>query len=359
MARTKKPRPMNTSTLAGLPAFASNSVLNGLGRFLRWSLARFFSAPLQNTALGMLGVAIVVSTSNALFWQTAVHPAPLFAQQTTAPASPHTDKTAPIAPLPRVLEARPTGQPLAEQASAPAQNPAQSPSITPAPTQSPAELPHEPGNVSNEQLARAQEVLKTLGLFEGKVDGFYGPQTAQGIRAFELRNGLAPKGALTPQIIQKIINSPVTLQPSAQTVSVRQIPQALAQSQPDTPQANSEDLGNVPMPAPLQTQSIPDPLSAITQSVAARQNVPTSLSPAQTAPVAEAAAIAPVVDAELVRKIQRGLASLGFLAGSIDGIPGEATARAIRNFEVYNNYQVTGEVSAQMLDLLLEGGAAI
>jgi peptidoglycan hydrolase-like protein with peptidoglycan-binding domain len=66
-----------------------------------------------------------------------------------------------------------------------------------------------------------------------------------------------------------------------------------------------------------------------------------------------------VTDPVIVAKVQRGLASLGFLHGPADGIAGEATAKAIRNFEVYYNYKVTGRISPELLDLLVQNGASI
>lgn len=66
-----------------------------------------------------------------------------------------------------------------------------------------------------------------------------------------------------------------------------------------------------------------------------------------------------VTDPVIVAKVQRGLGSLGFLHGPADGVAGEATAKAIRNFEVYFNYKVTGRISPELLDLLVDNGAAI
>ncbi|WP_407648155.1 peptidoglycan-binding domain-containing protein [Devosia rhodophyticola] len=43
--------------------------------------------------------------------------------------------------------------------------------------------------------------------------------------------------------------------------------------------------------------------------------------------------------------------------GPIDGEAGEETARAVRNFEVYYNYDVTGRVTPQLVDLLAAAGA--
>ncbi len=64
-------------------------------------------------------------------------------------------------------------------------------------------------------------------------------------------------------------------------------------------------------------------------------------------------------DPVVVAKVQRGLASLGFLHAAADGVPGETTAKAIRNFEVFYNYQVTGRITPDLLDLLVQNGAAI
>jgi len=78
----------------------------------------------------------------------------------------------------------------------------------------------------------------------------------------------------------------------------------------------------------------------------------TDATPDQVQPVS-------VSDPVTVAKVQRGLASLGFLHGPADGVAGEATAKAIRNFEVYFNYKVTGRISPELLDLLLDNGAVI
>jgi len=66
-----------------------------------------------------------------------------------------------------------------------------------------------------------------------------------------------------------------------------------------------------------------------------------------------------VTDPVIVAQVQRGLGSLGFLHGPADGVAGEATAKAIRNFEVYYNYKVTGRISPELLDLLVQNGASI
>ena len=79
--------------------------------------------------------------------------------------------------------------------------------------------------------------------------------------------------------------------------------------------------------------------------------------PSELAPVAQADDVS--TDPDVVAQVQRGLNSLGFLRGNIDGVAGEATARAIRNFEVYYNFNVTGRVTRQLITMLRDRGAII
>jgi len=98
-----------------------------------------------------------------------------------------------------------------------------------------------------------------------------------------------------------------------------------------------------PMPAPVQSAPAPQVAVAATQPAAA----PT------------ATAGPPATDAALVMQIQRGLASLGFFHAAIDGKPGPETARAIREFENFHRYRITGQVQPDLVGLLREAGATI
>jgi hypothetical protein len=66
-----------------------------------------------------------------------------------------------------------------------------------------------------------------------------------------------------------------------------------------------------------------------------------------------------VTDPVIVSRVQRGLASLGFLHGPIDGVAGEATAKAIRTFETFYNYERTGRITPELPDLLVKAGATL
>ena len=62
--------------------------------------------------------------------------------------------------------------------------------------------------IGNADIAAMQEKLKQLGLFDGTVDGYYGPKTADAIRAFEQRHGLPRTGAASPQVIEAVRGAP-------------------------------------------------------------------------------------------------------------------------------------------------------
>ena len=123
----------------------------------------------------------------------------------------------------------------------------------------------------------------------------------------------------------------------------------------------------VAAPAVAAASPTPDPV-AVSTLVTPAQKLAAQMGtlPPDATPTAPASVVADTgdddsgsIDPVLITKIQRALASLGFLGAKIDGQPGEATAKAIRNFEVFYNYPVTGLATPQMLDLLVQHGATI
>lgn len=434
---------MTAATLTHLPLAAGGAVLASAGRAALWAFSRFMRAPLTNAAIMTMVSLTAMAGSNALFFQAQEHPAPLFAPLAgrQVAAAPSVEPVVPavrqgkhqvIAPLP---QAEPTG------------------SITP-----------DSRPIGNAEVFEMQRKLEMLKLFEGTIDGYYGPQTARAIKKFEERNGMKPKGELTTEILELIRSAPaiaatsepeqlpapeplpatdalpkVRLQPVAEpaadpaplaavmprtVTTVEPLPapdplplavqaQPVAQKQPprreipETPQdafnlaietagdaidtiingvqtvAMTKHAASKPVAA---QQFTPDPpgTAAAAEQVPARTDAQVAMIeprpvPGQPLVVAEPApgalAEVPVLDTEakledlmpafsvtdpvIVARVQRGLASLGFLHGPTDGVAGEATAKAIRNFEVYYNYKVTGRISPELLDLLVQNGASI
>lgn len=287
-------------------SFASRSlILGSVWAVLRLVFRRLARAPLTSTTLALVTAGYMWALVNALFLQPPSTEAPWI----PGPAE--------QAAFERQLAAIVLPELRAE--------PAQPAGVDPVPTQSvPAAVPLElPGEVvGNRDTFRVQTMLKALGLFGADIDGYYGPVTATAIRTFEQSAGLASTGAISPQLIEALeaaymrgqIRRPISMAPPAPVGTVAAPPQA----QPADP------LAEIARSAQLMTPlSEPDP------------------------------------ERELVAAVQRGLASLGFLHGTIDGIPGEATARAIRNFEVFNNYPVTGEVTPDLIDMLQAANASL
>lgn len=153
-----------------------------------------------------------------------------------------------------------------------------------------------------------QSKLFELGYFQEKVDGYYGPKTAAAIREFEVENGLVSTGAISDELVEVLNTGRVSI-PSAAPVTV--------------PASNSDPLLNIAQQASAET-----PL---------------------TTP--------PSITSDLVAKVQAGLNSLGYDVGKVDGIQGEATATAIRKFETFYNYDQTGKITPELLDMLKAANA--
>lgn len=383
---------MTATTFSRLPLLAGTAVATSLGRVGLWTMSRYMRAPLASTGLLALVTLTALAASNALYFQTARHPAPFFAPAMDVPVS-----ESQVAPEPMPALVRETAVVVA-----PAAVTQETTGSVAAPAAAPV-VPDAP--VGNKDAFAVQKKLTELGLFNGTVDGFYGPMTANAIRAFEQRNGMTPTGAMTPDVIDAILRAdaagmvPVA-QPAPvvqQAVAVQPAPQVQVQPtpQPDrvvarlpalSPVDQAVDtIGNAAAqtidsivaaiddgrttPAAPAVKPIPAlPLAAVSQQqmpapvqVASLEPVappqPVTAVPDQT--VAATTNVAPANNVQLVSQIQTGLASLGFYHGSIDGHPGDATAKAIREFENFHSYKQTGQVSPDLVGLLRQAGAAI
>lgn len=415
---------MTAATLTHLPLAAGGAMLASAGRVVLWTFSRYMRAPLTHTGLLVLVGMSAMAGSNALYLQEEMHPSPLFAR--VAPAVDRAPRVAPVVPaarLPRPQVLKPLQQVVTTGSVAREAEPV----------------------IGNAEVFELQRKLAMMNFFDGKIDGYYGPQTAGAIRKFEERAGLPAKGELTTEIVEAVRDAkpfatppreaapdatPVLVAPSAaapvteplpaptplpETVqplsalppaAKRQTAPALRRELPETPQEAFniavdtagdaidtiiEGVQTVTMnrppnrpvasqrvvrePAvqalpPLRSSSEPEARTQVATAEAA-QPTPGSAPLAEVEETAELPELDTdarpedlmppfsVTDPTTVASVQRGLASLGFLHGPADGVAGEATARAIRNFEVYFNYKVTGRITPELLDLLVRNGASI
>ncbi|HEY4203267.1 MAG TPA: peptidoglycan-binding domain-containing protein [Devosiaceae bacterium] len=404
---------MTAATISHLPLAVGGAVASSAGRVGLWAIARFARAPLAYSGIFAMTTLSVMAASNALYHQAHRHPAPLF-----APAA--TQQSAELTPVrqvqpptrPRTQPARPTY--------------VSTPVVTQETTGSLPDTADTGDSVGNSQVFAVQQKLMAMQLFEGKVDGYYGPMTASAIRKFETQTGRQPEGALSRDVVDAILNTPVTgpmsaltrplqpepapLPPAAQPVQMAAAdvqpnmyvapPEAQAQPQqadviPPLVFGQQAQQQQAPVLVAQQVQSGPEDVlddvadgaagafdalvSTVQGGTHQQSSVRGTPQPQANAPIpparliqASAPAVQPAMqpitenlsadpsdDPALVARVQRGLASLGFLAGTVDGVPGEATAKAIRNFEVYYNYSVTGKVSPQLVGMLQDAGAVL
>ena len=402
---------MTASILSQLPLAAGSALLGTVNRGGLWAVSRYMKAPLASTGLLAMVTLTALAGSNALYFQTEVHPSPFFAPARASVATVE-------APAAQRSESPAVTEPVANPAPAPLAAPAAWRQVASSETTGsvPVTVPDAP--VGNAQMFEVQKKLFELQLFTGQVDGYYGPRTAAAIRAFEQMNGMELTGSTEARVLDAILSSdsagrvatpaPVP-QPQAQAapvaapVAVQQASMASPAPQvaPAAPQADQivarlpglspaeqvlDDVAqtaantidgiiaavDVPRSTPQAVANPPIPRADVT--VAARQPLPEPLTPvvapvapapAPAAPVQQArastpaATVAPASDAQLVTQIQRGLASLGFYRAPVDGRPSAETARAIREFESFNNFEMTGQVKPDLVPLLLRSGATI
>ena len=324
-------------------------------RLLSWGFERFMRAPFTYLGIASLVGLSAAAGTNAMYWQTMRHPAPLWG----APSVPQADAAPPIRPI--VLA--PVRQTVPEPV------PVTSPETTGS-LGTPADTDDATGNA---RVFAVQKKLEALHLFDGKVDGYYGPQTARAIRAFEEARGLKPQGAMTSDVVEAILAAPmgnlsqIATEPAPvrQAMPVQQVAYAAPSPVVSLPPLTA--TSSAPAATDLQqTASISGGGTTVDALIAADtaelpaladadpQVQQASMGPAGTSGSEDAAS----TRADMVIKIQKGLASLGFLAGTIDGVASERTAKAIRNFEVFNNFPVSGQITPDLVTLLAEAGAS-
>ena len=379
---------MTVEAMSSLPFQAGSAVAAAAGRTALWAVSVYMRQPLRNTALAALVGLSAMAGFNALYKQSHHHPAPLFGSF---------DEAAPV-----VKKAKPS-------AVVPAAKPKKLALPTGPETTGSVNEPANLETIGTDDVLAMQQKLVALGLLDGKADGLFGPRTAKAIKAYEASVGRTPRGLLTPTIVAMIrdaqMHAPVTSAPTIPVPAKTDLP-AVVTPRVTTPTptvaaaappALAVPTGKVtsdplPAPAPLltagnpapapaapvqvaaleapaETEALPDPAPTVTkrsvQTIAVHAAPPPAVDtdaadqpmPDDLAPITEGEDAS--TDHDVVAAVQRGLNSLGFLHQQVDGVAGEATAKAIRNFEVYYRYDVTGRVTRELVRLLKQSGAVI
>lgn len=379
--------------MSSLPLQAGGAVAAAAGRTALWVISLYMRQPLRNTAVALLIGVSALAGSNALYKQAHHHPAPLFGSFASAPI---VKKAAPVLPAKKPSK---LAQPVSDETTGSVDEPARTVGI-----------------FAKGDIAAVQQKLQTLGMFSGRIDGLFGPKTSKAIKAFEASVGRPQKGVLSTELVAMVRGADIPVQapivPRAPVVTQQAVPmqQEAAAEVPTVAAQIAPAVTADPLPAPapllpatpksVTAQALPAVQAPVDDTAESAIQVATA-EPGQTTPAAPLALVQPNTvpkrsvqtiavratqapapaqddaqqmpeqiasvndnsdasnDSDVVSSIQRGLNSLGFLHAKVSGVADEATAKAIRNFEVYFNYNVTGRVTKQLLGLLEQNGAVI
>jgi peptidoglycan hydrolase-like protein with peptidoglycan-binding domain len=252
-------------------------------------------------------VVLFYVSANALWNQPYRHPGPLMETRFVVERP-----AARPAPLP---VARP--EPVMQPPSAEVTN-----SVPPVQEQ-PAAAPAAPSPVQ-ERTMRVQIALEGLGLYRGTVDGLMGPQTRAAISGYQKTLGMEGTGEIDDRLLE-------ALGIGGDRATHRAAPEAQAPAPAAT--VPEQAYAAVPVAAPL-----PRPRDAA----------------AATEMLQEVRAAA-AVQTDVVR-VQAGLRAFGNEGIEIDGVMGEKTRAAIREFQSLFRLPVTGEPDDRLLAKMQEIG---
>ncbi|MDN2583618.1 peptidoglycan-binding protein [Aquibium sp. ELW1220] len=254
-------------------------------------------------------VVLFYVSANALWNQPYRHPGPLMETRFVV----ERPATMP-APLP---VARP--EPVMQPPSAEVTN-----SVPPVQEQ-PAAAPAAPSPVQ-ERTMRVQIALEGLGLYRGTVDGLMGPQTRAAIAGYQKTLGMEGTGEIDDRLLD-------ALGIGGDRAPHRAAPEAQAPAPAPAATVPEQAYAAVPVAAPL-----PRPRDAA----------------AATEMLQEVRAAA-AVQTDVVR-VQAGLRAFGNEGIEIDGVMGEKTRAAIREFQSLFRLPVTGEPDDRLLAKMQEIG---
>ena len=250
----------------------------------------------RNPAVAGGSTAFLVSlffvSANAMWYQPHFHEGAFFATRQSAPAA-----------------TQPAELPEPESIPEPTWRPAEAPAASepvPAPDRSETTgavpPPEDAGRAEgDETIRKVQEVLGGLNLYRGPVDGLTGPQTRSAIESYQRIVGIEVTGGIDDTLLQHL--------------GMKEKPQESAP----------------PAPTPRPSQAV-------------EQKRPVQV--ASTEPVGD----------PMIERIQAGLKAFGNDGIEIDGIVGEDTRAAIREFQSLFGLEVTGEPDAALLAKMREIG---
>lgn len=229
---------------------------------------------------------------------------------------------------------------------------------------------------SGDDVREVQRRLKSLGFYNGSVDGDYGEGTEAAVKAFQKQYGLTADGKAGAQTLEKLRNARATAKPvnkpGTPVPSFNEntyLRKGNSSSDVRKMQERLIDLGY------LSGKATGTFDSATEAAVTAFQKRNCSYSDGVAGPLTLKALYsssakgtsspAGVIGTTLqegsegadVRSLQTKLKSLGYYTGTVDGSYGEGTKNAVKAFQKANGLTADGKAGAATLNLLYSGKA--
>lgn len=247
-----------------------------------------------------------------------------------------------------------------------------------------------PGNVlkvgsKGESVKKMQQRLKTLGYYSGTVDGDFGENTENAVKAFQKANGLTADGVVGTQTLNKInASNAVTAKPNSGTTATPK-PASLANGSLKLGSKGSAvyslqqrlkylgyysgsldgDFGTSTENAVKAFQrrnglTVDGKVGEETLAVMNSSNAVRAAGANATAtpkPMTTASSLSVGSTGTAVQNVQRRLKELGYYDGTIDGDFGENTEAAVKAFQKRNGLTADGKVGAMTLAMLNNSSA--
>lgn len=250
------------------------------------------------------------------------------------------------------------------------------PAVTPAPTGS-LKVGSTGTNVRN-----VQQKLKSLGFYNGSVDGDYGEGTEAAVKAFQKQYGLYADGKVGSQTLSALSNARATAKPSYKAATATPRGTAVPSYSQNTYLRNGNSGSDV---RKMQERLIS--LGYLSGSATGRFDDateagviafqkrhcsywdgvagPDTLKELYSSSARSTSTAAAIIGTTLqvgsegaaVRSLQTKLKSLGYYSGSVDGSFGEGTKEAVIAFQKGNKISADGKAGPSTLNLIYSGKA--
>ncbi len=200
------------------------------------------------------------------------------------------------------------------------------------------------------EVRDTQERLGAYGLYDGPIDGLWGPETQAAVERFQRGHGLAVTQRLDPPTLNAIRSANASAPiPINDPTAVRTVQNRLQQLKFYSGPADGvwslqtqQALERFQQARGLQVGQLNE------ATVAAMGLDPVAFPQASQASVAGGSPLEPGV----VRGVQRRLRQLGFYSGRIDGVWGERTHVSLERFQRSRGLEATGHLTPETASAL-------